>query len=231
MLHVQATRERAEIRTKVPELQVRLNPRRSLAPDLGLTPLTAGALAAALVAGATVWSFAQVPGLLVWAAFLGWATYDQSGADRPALISSSACEVFGVLMAWLIAMAVRLNLVPGPSSIASATDAAVASFAIVYVSRWFPLSNVPASFCGFASTFAVLLLAPDAFTLNALTSVGTSNVLVCLPVSFLIGSAVGVIHQCVAGFLTDRRRRARAGAAPIRLTPRDSRPLAVRPNT
>ena len=198
-------------------------------PSARLTPLAAGALAAAIVAGATVWTFAQFPTLLVWAAFLGWASYDQSGADRRALISSSACAVFGVVMAWLVAVAVQLHVVPGPSSIASAVDAGVASFAIVYASRWFPLSNVPASFCGFASTFAVLMLAPAASTLNALTSASVSNVLVCVPVSLLIGSVLGVIHQRVASQLTDHRLRARSAAKPIRLTPPDSQPAAALP--
>ncbi|MBV9582068.1 MAG: DUF1097 domain-containing protein [Chloroflexi bacterium] len=208
----------------------RLGARPGQALRLKLTPQTAGALAAAIVAGVTVWAFAQLPGLWVWAAFLGWASYDQAGADRRALISSSACAVFGVVMAWLVAVAVQLNLVPGPNSIASAVDAGVASFVIVYASRWFPLSNVPASFCGFASTFAVLLLVPATFTINVLTSASVSNVLVCVPVSLLIGSVLGVIHQRVVLLLTDRRRRAMASAAPVRLTPLDSTPAALRPN-
>ncbi len=189
-----------------------------------VTPLLAGALAAALVAGTTVWTFAHVPGLLVWAAFLGWASYDQSGADRRALISSSTCAVFGVLMAWLVAVTVAMNLIPAQGSIASAVAAGVASFAIVYASRWFPLSNVPASFCGFASVFAVLLLAPGAFTLNALTSTSLANVLLYVPASLLLGSALGVIHQRVAGLLADHRRRSVAtasAASSMRLSPID----------
>jgi hypothetical protein len=39
-----------------------------------LSPLIAGALSAAFLAGVTVWVFAQLSGLWVWAAFIGWAS-------------------------------------------------------------------------------------------------------------------------------------------------------------
>jgi hypothetical protein len=113
-----------------------------------LSPLFAGALSAAIIAGITVWTFAQLPGLLVWAAFIGWASYDHSGADRKALFTSSTCMVFGVVMAWLVALVVAGGVVPIPSSIASAIAAAVASFVIVCGSRYLPFSNVPATFYG-----------------------------------------------------------------------------------
>jgi hypothetical protein len=72
-----------------------------------LSPLVAGALSAAIVAGVTVWTFAQLPGLWVWAAFVGWASYDNSGADRKALFTSSTRVVFGAVMAWLVALVLQ----------------------------------------------------------------------------------------------------------------------------
>ena len=63
-----------------------------------LSPLSAGAVSAAVLAGVSVWIFAQLfrPTLLtgVWAAFIGWASYDQSGANRTALFTSSTRMVF-----------------------------------------------------------------------------------------------------------------------------------------
>jgi hypothetical protein len=35
----------------------------------------------------------------VWAAFIGWASYDHSGASTQAVVRSSAALVFGVVMA------------------------------------------------------------------------------------------------------------------------------------
>jgi Protein of unknown function (DUF1097) len=82
------------------------------------------------------------------------------------------CMVFGVVMAWLVALVVAGGVVPIADSIASAVAAAVASFIIVCVSRYLPFSNVPATFYGFASAFAFLLLVPRA--LQARTSLTAS---------------------------------------------------------
>jgi hypothetical protein len=106
-----------------------------------LSPLIAGALSAAIVAGVTVWIFAQLPGLWVLAAFVGWASYDNSGADRRALFTSSTCVVFGAVMAWLVALVVAAGIVPIASSIASALAAAVASFIIVWISQFLPFQR------------------------------------------------------------------------------------------
>ena len=48
--------------------------------EMSLSSLTAAAVAAALVAAASVLAFTVLPGLFVWAAFIGWASYDHSGA-------------------------------------------------------------------------------------------------------------------------------------------------------
>ena len=183
-----------------------------------LTPLFAGALSAAVIAGITVWTFAHLPGLWVWAAFIGWASYDHSGANRKALFTSSACSVFGVVMAWLVALVVAGSVIPIASSISSAVAAAIASFIIVCVSRYLPFSNVPATFYGFASAFAFLLLSPRAFSMEAMTATDLRNVLICVPVSLLIGSVLGVVHQTFASLLTAPEQRSLAPLA-TRLTP------------
>jgi hypothetical protein len=64
---------------------------------VNLSPLIAGALSAAGLA--TVLAFSDPLGVWVWAAFVGWASYDHSGANRKALLTSSICMVFGVVMA------------------------------------------------------------------------------------------------------------------------------------
>jgi Protein of unknown function (DUF1097) len=167
-----------------------------------LSPLIAGSLAAALLAAVTVWIFAHLPGLWVWAAFVGWASYDQSGANRKALLTSSVCMVFGAIMAWLVALVVAGNLLPFSGAVASAIAAGVASFIIVYVSRYTLFSNVPATFCGFASSFAFLLMRSGGFSMSAMTALDLGNVLLCVPLSLLIGSVLGVTHQRLAYFLT-----------------------------
>jgi hypothetical protein len=187
------------------------------------SPLIAGSLAAAFLAGVTVWVFAALPGLWVWAAFVGWASYDHSGANRKALLTSSICMVFGVVMAWLVALVVAGGLLPFTSAVASAIAAGVASFIIVYVSRFMPFSNVPATFYGFASAFAFLLMHSGGFSLSAMETLDLNNVLLCMSVSLLIGSVLGVVQQRLAYFFTDEQRRASRPEA-VRLTPLSQEP-------
>jgi hypothetical protein len=148
-----------------------------------LSPLTAAATAAGVVAAAAVLAFSHTPSLFVWASFIGWASYDHSGVNLQGLLRSSAALVFGVVMAWCVAAAV---------------SAAIASFAIVLASATPLLSVVPATFYGFASTFAYVSLAPGASSIEALTRPDAQNVLVTLPVSLLIGSVLGVAHGWLA---------------------------------
>jgi len=185
-------------------------------------PLYAGAVAAAIVAGASVWAFSTLPDLLIWAAFVGWASYDQSGANRKAFLTSSVCMLFGVAMAWIVAIIVASDWLHLRSSVSSAIAAGAASFFIVLVSRFCLLSNVPATFYGFASSFAFLMLTPSAFSVAAMTSEGLHNVLLVVPVSLVIGSGLGVLHGYLAGKLTAQEHMTRE-ARTLRLSPLQSR--------
>lgn len=169
---------------------------------MNLKTLPAAALAAAILAAVSVWAFAALPGLLIWAAFIGWASYDQSGANRKAFLTSSVCMTFGVIMAWIVAVSVAGEWLHLRSSVSSALAAGVASFFIVLASRFELLSNVPATFYGFASAFAFVTLAPNAFSMAAMTRGNLNNVLLVVPVSLLIGSGLGALHGYLAGRLT-----------------------------
>jgi hypothetical protein len=160
--------------------------------------LTASALAAALVAAASVLAFAQMPALFVWAAFIGWASYDHSGATTRAALRSSAALAFGVAMAWLVAVLVAADLLPLGMTASTVIAAAVASFLIVLASGIAVLDVVPASFYGFASTFAYLSLSAGAFTLEALTSFSLRNAIFSVPASLLIGTGLGIVHGWLA---------------------------------
>ena len=166
-----------------------------------LSSLPAAALAAAIVAAAAVLAFSGLPDLLVWAAFVGWASYDHSGAGWQAALRSSAALVFGVVMAWLVAISVVSGALPLSTSLTTAICAGIASFLIVMASRIPCLSIVPATFYGFASTFAYLSLSPSAFTMSALTTPDWSNAILCVPISLLIGTGLGMVHGWLAKVL------------------------------
>ena len=165
---------------------------------MNLSCLTAAALAAALVAAASVLAFSAMPHLFVWAAFIGWASYDHSGATPQAALRSSAALVFGVIMAWAVALVVTAGTLPLNTPLATAVTAGIASFLIVLASAAPILSTVPATFYGFASTFAYLSLVPGAFTINAMTAFDWENIIVAMPLSLLIGSCLGIAQGRLA---------------------------------
>jgi hypothetical protein len=190
--------------------------------EMNLSPLTAAALAAALVAAASVLAFSAMPALFVWAAFIGWASYDHSGATLQAALRSSAALVFGVVMAWAVAVVVAAGILPLSASLATAVTAGIASFLIVLASAGPILSIVPATFYGFASTFAYLSLVPGAFTINAMTGLNLKNAIVAVPISLLIGTGLGIAQGWLASVLAAGKAR----AAPARALRLDGSPVA-----
>jgi Protein of unknown function (DUF1097) len=172
---------------------------------MNMSSLAAAALAAALVAAASALAFSQLPQLFVWAAFIGWASYDHSGATAQAAWRSSAALVFGVVMAWTVALVVAAGTLPLDTAASTAIAAGAASFLIVIASRSTVLSIVPATFYGFASTFAYLSLSAGAFTLEALTSFGWRNAIFSVPASLLIGTGLGIMHGRLAHILASRK--------------------------
>jgi Protein of unknown function (DUF1097) len=184
--------------------------------------LAAAALAAAFVAAASVLTFSAMPDLLIWAAFIGWASYDHSGATLQAALRSSAALVFGVVMAWVVAAVVAAGMLPFGTPLATAVSAGIASFLIVLASARPILRVVPATFYGFASTFAYLNLLPGAFTINALMVFNAKNALVAVPISLLIGTALGIAQGWLATVLAAGDVR----ALPARALRLDGSPVA-----
>jgi hypothetical protein len=169
--------------------------------EMNLSSLTAAALAAALITAASVLAFSGTPSLLVWAAFIGWASYDHSGATLRAAPRSSAGLVFGVVMAWAVAIVVGARLLPLSAPLATAITAGIASFLIVLASAGPIVSVVPATFYGFASMFAYLSLVPGAFTISAMTGLSWTNAIVVVPLSLLIGTGLGIAQGWLAKVL------------------------------
>jgi hypothetical protein len=189
---------------------------------MSLSSLTAAALAAALVAAASVLAFSAMPALFVWAAFIGWASYDHSGATPQAALRSSAALVFGVVMAWAVAIVVAAGTFPLSAPLAMAITAGIVSFVIVLASARPILSIVPATFYGFASTFAYLSLVPGAFTITAMTDLNWKSAVVAVPISLLIGTGLGIAQGWLARVMVGGK----TGAAPLRAVRLDGSPVA-----
>jgi hypothetical protein len=125
-------------------------------------------------------------------------------------------------MAWAVAVVVAAGILPLSASLATAVTAGIASFLIVLASAGPILSIVPATFYGFASTFAYLSLVPGAFTINAMTGLNLKNAIVAVPISLLIGTGLGIAQGWLASVLAAGKAR----AAPARALRLDGSPVA-----
>lgn len=168
----------------------------------------AAAIAAAVLAGVSVWTFAQTTQLLIWAAFIGWANYDSNGSGRKAAAVSTGSMLLGVGMAWLVAVTVAGRVLTWSPDVSAAVAAAAASLLIVLAAAAPVLSSVSSTFCGFASTFAFLTLVEGAATTGKLTSISWNNAGIAVAVSLVIGVGFGVVHGELARLLGPRRGEA-----------------------
>lgn len=166
-----------------------------------MSPMNAFAVAGSLVAAIVSWLFLQFPGLLLWASFIGWASYAQCGGDVAALRKSIACNLFGVVMAWLVAMPLALGAAGLPIPLAAAGLIAIVTPVIILGSKLPLLSVVPATFYGFATSFAFLVQTPGKLDAAVMTSVSLDNVMIVVSISLIAGAGLGVLHGKIAGAL------------------------------
>ena len=163
--------------------------------------LHAYALSGAIIASVATWGFLQFPGLLIWCAFISWATFLHSGGTRDKIPATLLCLFFGTIMAWIFALCVTSKLVIMPLPIMSALLVAILAPLMILASKFALFSVVPATFYGFATSFAYLAQTPGKFTLEAITSIGWENVLIVVTVSLCIGVALGYLQTISAASL------------------------------
>ncbi len=155
--------------------------------------LTALSLAIGVLGAIATWVFLTVGGILIWAAFIGWACFFHCGGDDAALRNTIVGNIFGSLAAAIAA----LVIVGVP--LADKLTLPVWAGIVVGVTVWIiciaanvkALSVIPANVYGYAATFAFLLQTPDRLTVGALTSASMSNAFIAVSVSMVIGALLG----------------------------------------
>ncbi len=163
-----------------------------------MTALIANAIAGGLLATIAVWAFLEFPGLLVWVAFIGWASFFHSGGNSNALKKSVACSYFGIVMAWAVGMVVASGITSLSVPLAAALAVLIVTPVIILISAIDMFSIIPATFYGFASAFGFLAQTPGKFSVQAMTSFSLDNVLIVVSISLLIGALLGVVHIKIA---------------------------------
>ncbi len=149
--------------------------------------------------------------ILIWAVFVGWATFFATGGDNEALKKTIICNVFGVICAWIAALII-LGIPLGDTlglPVWGGLVVGVTVLAMCLAAHIQALSTIPASVLGYAATFAYILQTPDALSRGALTGVNFGNPLVIIAVSLAVGAGFGLASGKLGDALT-----AKAPAAP-----------------
>jgi hypothetical protein len=170
-----------------------------------MSPIRATAIGVGILGGVATWLFLSVGTLLLWAAFVAWASYFALGGDRRAISLNLTSNAFGVLVAWIVA----LLALSGPSAALTTPVwvgllVACSVFLYIMASSISIFSSVPAVTLGYATTFAYISQTPGAFDYSTLLSVGFQNVLVVI-VSMSIGTGFAVASAKLSTALTARQ--------------------------
>lgn len=161
--------------------------------------LNAYALTGAVIAALTTYFFLQFPGLLIWCAFIGWACFLHSGGERKMIFPVSVSMVLGAVMAWVFALIFVSGVITLPAAVSGAVLVAVIAPIIILASQKKLFSIIPASFYGFATTFAYLAQTPGAFTMESMTGLALGNAVIIVPISLFIGVFLGWLQVTSVG--------------------------------
>jgi hypothetical protein len=169
-----------------------------------MKPINATALSVGVLGAICTYAFLSIGTILVWAAFVAWACFFQSGGDEAALKSTVISNIFGCFMGWL--GAVMILGLPVGSLVGAQVWPAIVVFitVVIYIlaSQIPVLASVPGTTFGYACTFAFLLQTPDRLALDKLLSPSFANSLIVVPVSMIGGALFGFASAKLAAALT-----------------------------
>lgn len=147
--------------------------------------------------------------LPVWPVFIAWACFFHLGGGeqpRAAMKSLLACMLFGVLMAWLSALAILGNPLPAavPGEVFGPVLIGVAIGIIVLAASWKPLSATSVCVYGYASVWAFLDV-PGRFDLVKLMSLSAENAVLAVPCGIVLGCLCGYFNAKCVELLVQKR--------------------------
>jgi Protein of unknown function (DUF1097) len=133
------------------------------------------------------------PYLLIWAAFIGWASYYHCGGKESGLKSSAVANVWGAICA---AVALIALLAMGVTAVTAGICVGVTVAIMILGAKVPALSAIPAAVYGYASTAALFLLGAAAYGEG---SGAVIKVAVAVAISLVIGNVLGYISEKIAG--------------------------------
>ncbi len=154
---------------------------------------------------ATALSLGPLSGIVyIWVAFIAWACYFAIGGDQKALQNTIVCGILGAVIAW-VALLVILSIPLGEAltvPVWAGVVVAVSVLVMCLLAHVEYFSSIPASVLGYASVAGYSLQTEGAFSMEALGSAGTSNALIVVAISIVVGAVFGMISGKVGGMLS-----------------------------
>lgn len=165
-----------------------------------MSKLTALSLSIAVLGG--IWAYLALGPLagfvLVWAGFIAWGCYFQTGGDNAALQKTIIGMIYGAVLAGVALFLVGLNPLGLPGVAGPAVYIAVTVFFLVIVAGCSLLSTVPANVYGYAATAAYALQTADA---GSVTALDMSNPVLLIALSTVLGAVFGMVSGKAADAL------------------------------
>ena len=160
-----------------------------------MSALVALSVAIGVLAGVATWGFLFFGGVLVWAAFIAWGCFFHIGGDMNALRKTIIGNVFGVVCAWIDALIILGIPLAGALTLPvwAAIVVGVTVLLICLAAHIEIFNVIPASFYGYAPTFAFLLQTPEKLALPKLLSASLDNALIVVSLSMIIGALFGIV--------------------------------------
>lgn len=140
--------------------------------------------------------------ILIWGVFIGWATFFATGGSTSSLQKSIACNVFGVICAWIMAIILLSTPLGGWGAVGAGIAVGLTVLGMCLAAHIKMLDAIPASVYGYAATAAYLLQTQGALDMSALTGANFSNALVIISVSLIVGAFFGLLSAKLGEMLT-----------------------------
>jgi Protein of unknown function (DUF1097) len=162
-----------------------------------MSKMGALSLSIGVLGGIAAWAFLSLGGILIWAAFIGWACFFHNGGDNNALRNTIVGNIFGSVCAWIAAIIILAIPLADALTVPlwAGIVVGVTVWAICYGATIKAFSSIPSNVYGYAATFAFLLQAPPDlpfFSLSNLLSLSFNNAVIAVSVSMAIGAVLGL---------------------------------------
>lgn len=160
-----------------------------------MTALIALSISISFLGGVATWlALGPLSGfVLIWTIFIAWGAFFALGGNNDAIKNTIVCAIFGIVCAWLTALIILTVPLSEVLTLPVWAGVAVGVSALIFclAAHIGFLSAIPATVFGYASAFAYILQTQNQLSVEALTTINSSNVIVVISASIIIGTFFG----------------------------------------